>query len=237
MTELKYDSGKSKPIFDRKWVILCEGEADKHFLHALIKARSLAPGCFRVYFPDRAGDATGGRSKMGKWLRNAYEGSADFRRNVQAVLIVSDNDSDIENSWAEVTTQIRSAGGYIVPAAERLVARSNSRPDIVVFMIPPGIPGNLETLCLEPIYEKWNIRKALDDFVALTPAANWTIGKQSKMRVQAALAATCRKRPDTSFVGHWQLPASYRIPVTHTVFDDLANFLSNFDALLAEPNE
>jgi hypothetical protein len=100
-------------------------------------------------------------------------------------------------------------------------------------MIPMGSLGNLETLCLEAAYAKWQLKPALDTFVANSPARDWSLGKQSKMRLQTMLAATNRSQPDTGFAGHWRQPLEFRIPLDHACFDDLVAFLRGFRALIS----
>jgi hypothetical protein len=191
-----------KLTFDeRPWLVLCEGEGDKRFFDRLIEFRGI-PNEFQVRFPDRAGDPTGGRAKFGKWLDTQYVSSEDFRRNIKAVLIVSDNDQAPADSLQEVLRALREAKGYAAPTAERTVARKSGYPSLVILMIPDRRPGNLETMCVQAALNKWPaIKDPLDAFVSATPPNGWHIGKQSKMRLQALIAATCEERPESGFVG------------------------------------
>ncbi len=161
------------------------------------------------------------------------ETSETFRENVKAVLIISDNDDDPALSFTEIQDGLRAAGGFGVPEQERIVVQQPGYPAILIFMIPPGEHGNLETLCLPAAYQKWPFKEALDVYVRATPASDWRLGKQSKMRMQALLAAICKKQPDTTFNWHWQLPEKYRVPVTDPCFNDVVGFLNDFEALLA----
>lgn len=216
-------------IFERRSLILCEGDDDRRFFWQLITKHNIA-GQYDVRFP---GDRSGGRGKFGPWLANTRVISPTFRQNVKAVLIVSDNDDNHETSLNQVRTGLRNAGGFGVPPDERVVARSPGYPDIVILMLPMGEPGNLETLCLKAAYEKWAIKGALDAYVAATPATAWDISDQSKMRMHATLAATCATKPETTFGYHWQEPEAFHVPIDNPCFDTLVEFLRGFDALLA----
>ena len=219
--------------FDRPWLILCEGISDKRFFNHLIEAHDIGNGRYDVYFPRNENDQTGGRTKVGAWLSLMMKTSETFQENVKAVLIISDNDDDPDLSFREIQASLRAAGGFGVPERERTVVQQPGYPAILIFMIPPGEPGNLETLCLPAAYSKWPFKEALDVYVRATPASDWGLGKQSKMRMQALLAAICKKQPDTTFTWHWQQPKEYRVPVSDPCFNDVVDFLNQFEALLA----
>jgi hypothetical protein len=113
-----------------------------------------------------------------------------------------------------------------------MVAKSKDHPHIVVLMIPTAGNGNLESMCLPAAYFKWELEPQLNDFVDKTPAKEWNLGKQAKMRVQAILAATNRSQPDAGFAAHWSQPVEYRIPLDHGCFDELVNFLKGFGQMI-----
>lgn len=216
---------------ERPWLVLCEGETDKRFLDRLIALRGI-PDEFQIKFPSRSGDNRGGRSKFGPWLSVAYENS-DFEKHVRAVLIVSDNDTDPAASLDEVKESLKNSDGFPIPGAAREVARKEKYPAVVILMIPHDIQGGLETLCVTAAYTKWpQLQQPVETFAASTPAANWTPGKQSKMKLQSIIATSCAPRPDAGFSGHWWEKDEYHVPLDHAQFDDIANFLSNFRALI-----
>ncbi len=218
------------PEFEKPWVLLCEGEADKQFFDKLIEARDI-PRNFFIQFPDRQG-GTVGRSKFGNWLALHRDTSENFNNNVKAILIVSDNDDNPATSFDEVKSELMKAG-FPVPQAEQRVARESGFPAVVVLMIPIGRLGNLETLCLSAAETRWHLTNALDVFVLATPAHTWGISKQSKMRLQTTLAATCHQKPDTSFAQHWRQHCDYHIPLNHSCFDSIVTFLNNFGNLIS----
>jgi hypothetical protein len=156
-----------------------------------------------------------------------------FITNVKAVLVISDNDSDPNESFKQVREQLAKAKGFPIPQAEQTPARAAGKPIVVVLMIPIGTEGNLESLCLHSAYEKWKLKPQLDEFVARTPANDWSVGKQAKMRIQTILASTNKKRPDSGFAGHFSSSEEFRIPLDHDCFKPLLEFFKNFGDLIA----
>lgn len=217
--------------FDRPWLLLCEGLADKKFFHQLISYHSVCLGQFNIYFPDRHGKTGGGKGKFG-WYLSLASVSEGFIDNVRTVLIVADNDDDMTVSFTEIQSSLRQAS-FPAPDSERTVARKKNYPDVVVLMMPSGESGNLETLCLSAAYNKWGLQTALDKYIEATPACKWPISKQSKTRLHAILAATCETKPDTSFAHLWQEQEEFHIPLDDPCFTDLVEFLKNFDDLLS----
>jgi hypothetical protein len=216
-------------------MLLCEGVSDQRFYKRLFEARNIGTD-FAVRIPIINGNYSGGgRPQFGRYLASI---SVDemFIENVKAVLIISDNDAVPADSFAEVQEQIRLAETFPVPTAEMTVARTKDSPAVVVLMLPMGgLAGNLESLCLDAAYSKWpDIKPHLDTFVTNTPPNGWPTGKQAKTRMQTILAATNSKQPDTGFAGHWDQPIQFRVPVDHSCFDGLANFLTGFPALVAQ---
>lgn len=216
----------SEPIFDRPWLLLCEGLSDKQFFHQLIRFHNICVGQFNIYFP-----GSGGKEKLARWVSTTRSTRPEFRENVEAVLIVADSDDDADVSFRGIQDGLRDAS-FPIPDDERTVARKPDYPAVVVLMLPLGEPGNLETLCVRAAYSKWGIRPALEKYVDATPASNWSLGKQSKMRLHAMLAATCASKPETSFAHLWQEQEEFHLPLGDPCFTDLVEFLKNFGSLL-----
>ena len=217
--------------FDRPWLVLCEGDSDKKLIDRLLVDRGISDRSnFHVQFPDRKG-GRGGRSLFGDYLANLQQVSPSFRDNVKALLVVSDNDLDLATSLKEVRDELKKAQ-FPVPPAERVVKRAAAYPSVVILMLPKGIRGNLETLCVEAAHQKWGLKVPLDTFVAAAPANAWGIGDQSKARLQAMLAMTCETNPAASLGYLWAEPPQYHLPLSHPAFDDLADFLRGFGALV-----
>lgn len=222
---------KKQPLFERPWLILCEGRSDKEFFHKLIGNRNVGVGQFEIYFPNRGANDAGGKDKFGQWLLLNYTVRPEFKHNVRAVLIIADNDEDPEASFAGIQNGLRAAS-FPVPHRAKTVARKDNYPDVVVLGVPDGEAGCLETLCLGAAYNKWNIKEALDTYVAAVPAANWSISKQSKMRIHSTIAATCASQPEVSFTHIWQQAQQYHPPLDDSCFTPLAQFIDGFGALL-----
>jgi hypothetical protein len=203
---------------------------DLRFYQRLFEARGIGDD-FTVRVPIINGEYAGGRPQFGRYLSSISVDQA-FIDNVKAVLIVSDNDSDPVASFIEVQEQIRFAKTFPVPDAERTVARAKDSPAVVVLMLPMGDAGNLESICLTAAYSQWPIEDHLNEFVGHTPARDWMIGKQAKMKMQTILAANNNKQPDTGFAGSWNQAPEFRVPVHHACFDDIVRFLIDFPALL-----
>ncbi len=218
-------------IFHRPLVLLCEGESDKRFFDQLISERNISQN-FYVQFPSQDESGTGGRSKFGTWLSEMRRISETFNSNVKGILVVSDNDEDPETSFKEVQREIAKAQGLLVPNKDQAIVIGQESPAIAILMIPIAGCGNLETLCLPAVDDKWHLTEALNTFVAASPATQWNLSKQSKMRLQTTLSATCKPKPDTTFAQHWEHKADYRIPLDHTCFDSVAQFLKKFDTLV-----
>jgi hypothetical protein len=223
----------SEPFDSRPYTLLCEGVGDLRFFASLFDQRGIGKD-FTVRVPVINGEVGGGRSQFGRYLSSLYLDQS-FTDNVKALLVVSDNDDDPAQSFAEVKQQISLAKTFAVPAAERTVARLDSSPAVVVLMLPMGgIVGNLESLCLLAAYSKWPIKGVLDIFVSKTSPAKWPFGKQAKMRMQTILASINDKQPDTGFAGSWRQALKHQVPLDHPCFDEVVQFLTDFPALLAK---
>src|SRR4051812_10217397 len=192
-----------KPLDGRPWLIVCEGESDRRFFSQLIEVRQI-PNDFQVRYPGRSEeDKRGGRNAIGPWLMTATIVAG--WDNIRGVLIVSDNDDDPKKSFAEVIQSLSSAKWPGIPTVEDTVAKARGFPHTVIHMIPESQHGALETMCLTAAYSKWqNIQQPLDNFVQAVGVGAWGPTKESKMRLQSVIAATCKPRPETGFMGHWR---------------------------------
>lgn len=216
--------GPGAANFEKPYVLLCEGVGDERFYQRLFEQRHIGSE-FYVH-------VCRGITNIGSELTKISVNES-FLASVKAVLVVADNDSDMEASFAAVQAELKKAGGFGVPSVERTPAKSEGDlPPIVVLMIPLGATGNLESLCLTAGYSKFGLQQELDAFVAQTQAKDWSVGKQAKMRMQTLLASTNRKQPDAGFAGHWNCDESFRVPVDHACFNDLVTFLASFPVLV-----
>lgn len=220
--------------FDKPWVLLCEGKGDVEFYKLLLKEHNLESN-FQIEKPQFKPNHDGGRGSFGHYLKDLRL-NPSWRKAVKAVLIVSDNDADPAESFAEVQADLKNAPGYGVPDKPGIAAKStDGLPSVIVMMVPIDSPGSLETLCLQPAYDNWpDILGPLDDFVSRTPAKDFTLVKQAKMRLQSLLSSTNEKNPDFGFAAHWKCKDRYRIPIKHASFDPIVSFLKNFEVLISE---
>jgi hypothetical protein len=72
------------------------------------------------------------------------------------------------------------------------------------------------------------------NYVEATPSSSWGLGKQSKMRMQAILAATCEKTPDTNLANHWLEREEFHVPIGDATFDNISEFLKKFEEILSK---
>jgi hypothetical protein len=96
-------------------------------------------------------------------------------------------------------------------------------------MIPSAeTEGNLETLCLPAIHDKWpKARECVHSFLECTGANSWT--KKSSLRKATARAAAVGFNEPDPFQGIGHLFRHKTLSVMHPCFDRIAEFLQNFD--------
>lgn len=216
--------------FELPGLLVCEGAADRQFFTRLMNDRDFGHKIY-VQYPSSSGDHSGGKSKFGQYLRGASI-SESFIKNVRAVLVVTDSDDDADASFTEIQ-KVLSDSDFAVPTKPGEFASLGGRPLIVgALVIPISAPGNLETICVKPLVDKWKLDGAVEKFVLASPASGWSVGKQSKMRVQSVLAATCETEPDTSFANHWHLDKKFHLPIGDESFNGICEHLRKFEALL-----
>lgn len=217
--------------FDKERLLLCEGSMDKTFFEELIAARGLPE--FQVQFPLGALDSTGGISKFGHFLKGNI--NEQFLKIVRGVLVVADNDDNPAGNFALVRQQIRDAG-YGEPMRElEFVPSPQPLPPIAIMMLPlNGQKGNLESVIKPAAFEKWpDLEQPVNAYCAASPANDWSVGKQDKMKLQSIIAATCEANPYCTVSTLYRENAQYHIPLGSPLFADVAQVLSDFDTLLA----
>jgi hypothetical protein len=211
-------------------ILICEGAADKAFFEHLLSQRNLPQ--FDVFHPFELDGVASGNTGFRDFLRglSLLLPSA----NASGILLVSDNDLDPDGSFQKVRTQIQEADGFGVPATPLEVARSANYPPVVVMMLPrAGVPGALETLCLDAIYAaRPELKDCVDEYCDCTGTSGWNQIKQSKMRLESLMAAICQSRPATALKLAWSQKETI-IPLDRDVFDPIAEFLREFDTYVA----
>lgn len=218
-------------IFDKDWLIVCEGGSDKAFLAELIRVRGLPQ--FNIYYPLRRGDDSGGWTKFNRFL-SGIQLLEDFKKATKAILVVADNDDDPPTRFGEIREKVQSAG-FNAPTEPLKVARTAGLPAIVILMVPMGgAPGNLETLLLPPALSRWTgLAAPLDAFLSGSPANDWEDRRKAKAKMRCVLASTCKQDPNTSLKYLWGRADEFHIPVTHPSLDPIANVLRDFGGIIS----
>jgi len=203
-------------------VIVCEGPADVAFFKHLIRTRNLPP--FDVQSAD-------GKAKYTQLLE-ALSAASRFDR-ISGMLVVGDNDLDPPAAFRNIQEQIQAANGYGVPERPGEPMKSQGFPAVVVMMIPlEERSGCLETLLIEAIYEiSPHLKPCVDAYATCTHADEWNEVQQAKMKLQSLISALCKSDPQTALRYAWNRPEEI-IPLDRTPFDQIANFLSQFDQLV-----
>jgi hypothetical protein len=211
--------------FEKERFLLCEGDDDKGFFEALIKKRQLPD--FQVCHaaecnPEKIGGVPGFvRSLLG------MEAISGFR-NLKALLLVSDNDV-VGNSFHAVQRALTD-NNYIAPTAHDKVGVMERKP-VAILMIPGHDKvGDLESLCLPAIHERWpTAADCVGSFLECTGANHWT-KRSSRSKANARAAAVGFNEPDP-YKGIGHLFRNGTLSVHHPCFDEIGKFLQEFDAM------
>jgi hypothetical protein len=217
-------------------LVLCEGKGDERFLVHLLESRNIAG--FQTAFPEARKDAdenpipgVGGYGRGSFWYElDALKLVRGFEA-LRSIVIVTDSDNDSAVAFREVQDQVARAKDYDVPAA--LLQPSNRTqicPPVVVKAIPgEGEQGNLETLILRAVTDYFADELAcLAEYERCTNhVANWSIGKQSKMRLQCIVSAVCVNDPTCGMSNLWSNSNRvFRPMLAHDCFNPLVDFLA-----------
>lgn len=218
-------------IFDKNWLIVCEGPGDKNVLDRILSKHNIDNFCVR--FPDRKNGGNAGRGGIVPWIDLVYDTVPSFRSTVKAIVIVADNDDNPGNSFNEIVAGLKKTTSIKlgIPAKEREVARNKGFPDLAVLMVPLDKVGAIEALCLPAHDSVHSTLAAVDAYLAATPAAKWGETKKSKARLQIAISGTCEAWPE---MGIATMRDVCPFPVDHASFDEIVEFLKGFGSLLAE---
>jgi hypothetical protein len=147
------------------------------------------------------------------------------------ILVVSDNDRDPKCSFAEVRLKIHN-GGFVCPNQD--LACATGSPSVAVMMIPIGEPGQLETLCLRAVKDAWPTQyNCAETYGECAGILGWKIAKQERARLRALISHICEEDPNSSLTYMWHDGREEVIPLSHACFDQIADFLKDFDALVA----
>ena len=221
-----------KVRFRHPRVILCEGEGDRSFFKHLIEERGLPP--FDIFCPGRPYTEDGAVEGYDDMLTLFTTGHGF--RDVTGILVQGDNDEQPQNKFTDIRNKIGAAEGYAPPAQPLEVVRNNGRPALVVMMFPwVGELGALETLCLRSAEDTHpRIRACVEAHVRCVDVSEWDLVKQHKMRLRCMMASICKTDPNTSLVYAWSRRPIEMIPLSHSCFNQIADFLLNFDHYVTE---
>jgi hypothetical protein len=219
-------------------LILCEGKGDERFLVHLLESRKVTG--FQTAFPEARKDAdenivAGGYGRGSFWYElDALKLVRGFE-SLTSIVIVTDSDNDSMVAFREVQDQVTRAKEYDVPAAFLQPSNRNQTcPPIVVKAIPgEGEQGNLETLILRavPDYFADELACVAEYETCTSHVAAWSVGKQSKMRLQCVVSAVCKNDPTCGMVNLWSNANKvFRPMLAHACFNPLVDFLSGIIA-------
>ncbi|MFH1132470.1 MAG: DUF3226 domain-containing protein [Pseudomonadota bacterium] len=209
--------------FKQERFILCEGEHDKFFLETLIEERQL--GLFQI---ETAEGCTGipGHDGFGPALYG-FEPVIGFS-DLKGIGIVTDNDN--RQKLTNLVRRLRVHGYDPTPSAQ--VGNIYGKPVIIILIPDDKIYGNLERLCLPVLYDKWpGSEKCVEKYLECTGANRWTNqNKISKAIIRSAIAGYHKDDP---LKGFHHLFQNKTFSACHKCFDDLADILKRFDAIIA----
>jgi hypothetical protein len=210
-----------------RFVILCEGPADKAFLVALRNRRTLPQ--FDVPFPPDQPQAKQYPSGRGAFERMLTDVATDIRLDptldVRGLLVVADSADDSGDTLKLVPRQCRQAGFDPPPATNEWSRRVPPLPPGAVLLIPDGVAGGLESVCLNaPRPRHQEVAACLDSFLACVPTIERTAEKRDKAALACITAAAHPSDPTRSV----QSVFSYRdafIDLADPAFNELADRL------------
>lgn len=219
-----------------KHIVIVEGDSDCAFVRALVCKRGLND--FQVIAPSEVSQNAGGRSGFTRILN--YLPILPGFDKVDAILLISDNDDSPDSSFSEVVEAIQRAEAfgeplrkYPVPSQSRKKA-SGANPTIIVYMVPgSGLPGNLETWCLEAAKQAHGrLIGCVEGLADCADINGWSVTQRAKAGTRSFIAVANQQRPDLSLTKVWE-KAPHLFPIDSSAFDDLAEFLRDFPRLIA----
>jgi len=214
--------------FTKTRFILCEGEDDKGFLETIIKERGIPE--FQVcHAAECNSEKTGGKDGFAKALPG-FEATTGFSDVLKALLIVTDND-ELVTSFHRIQQMLTDIKECFPPETVKHIGKIAGKP-LAVLMIPSAEDeGNLETLCLPEIHNKWPAaKKCVSAFMECTGADKWAKkGSVHKTRARSAVVGFHQNDP---YRGIGYLFRSVTLSTLNPCFHGVAEFLQNFDKLV-----
>ena len=212
-------SRSENETFEKNFLIIGEGEADRQFFSNLLADRGI--------LKFEATNPANGKAKFGRRLK-AIRANARYAE-IQLVLLVRDSDENPDKAFQEVQEQIREAGGYGVPKRPLEVTKVNDAPGVAVLLLPwIDKPGCLESLLIDVLGRAWPTEMVLaEKFIGKCPTGNLQVSGRAKAVVGAMFACVCRDDPSCSVSSMWRSDRGFRRLLPDKGFDQVANFIKS----------
>jgi hypothetical protein len=215
----------------RKFVALCEGDADRRFFKKLITSRNLP--AFDIPYEGADGQAYNGNTAFPQMLRGLRGNRLSFSQ-VKGILIVADSGSEPKEMFASICRQVHSVG-LAVPANPSKPRFSQGSPAIAITLLPrDDTPGALESLYAEEIRSRHpGVETCVNAFLRCDPitAYAWPAEKLDKARYECMVAALNKDDPSKAVSRALQRPRPV-VQIGSRVFDDIAKRVRDFCELV-----
>ena len=210
---------------------------DAQFFSHLIRERNLPS--FTISSCGHAADAGGDGITFLADALNELPSIPGFE-NVEAILIVADNDANPKDAFSGVVEKINATAEIIGPPKRRYIApdaplkKAGSNPAIVVMMLPwTNCNGALDTLCYASAARKRpDIGMCVESFAKCAKSDIWAITKMSKMKLRSLLSAAHHVDPYIAPAWVWS-DGTDLIPLDDVAFNDIDKFLRKFHEVIA----
>jgi hypothetical protein len=211
-------------------LILCEGMTDKKVLHRIIAAHEPLHGKCEIKFPSINSNRVGGNTNFARWL-GTRKMSSSFQ-NIKLVVILTDADSDRQKSFSDIILSLN-AEHLPCPDNEGEISKDIGGPfRTAVIVIPFEGEGCIETLCADPLADRFSVTTEVDKFLAERGVDQWKTSQFSKAKLHVTIAITCEPRPDASLSNIWDERERYHIPID----ENLLKISLKIEELASEAN-
>ena len=212
------------PGIEKQNLVVGEGKGDLAFLKYLCQHHSLTD-----FQPEEAG----GTGKFPLYLQGLSSRS-NFD-NLRRLLVVADNDETPDESFNRIRGYLKKAQ---LPFPQEPLKIKRNHPDglgTAVMMLPfnnetGSMRGCLESLLILAINDhRPEVKNCVDSYYQCV-LGNWTKFKEDKFRVRCSIAAMWPEDPN--FGLQFALdPVKNMIPLAHSCFDEVVEFLKKFPTL------
>jgi hypothetical protein len=204
--------------FSKELVLLCEGTEDERFYEKLIKKRGLPD--FEIFSVKRINGQTGGLSGFDAAVQaiRPWTSLSIVKRLVLA--------ADHEPGVLRLLKSVLKRYGFDSPkrAGDIQFTTNLGKPSTAIILLPLKKHGDLETLCLPILYEKWRrCRGCVTKYLQSTGAAQWQRSNRDKARIHAIIAGFNKRDPEKTLRDCF---SSDLIDLKHDTFNELANLLT-----------